>query len=339
MAELEVHEIATLFPSMSQVDLDQLRESIGAQGQLEEILVFEGKILDGRHRYQACLALGVEPRLREFQGTAQEAFAYSVALNLSRRHLTTVQRAAAGAGIKEFQARLLAATAAPATTAAPAEPAAAEPTAADEATGSPADAPSTAPSDEPTEADATPAPAPEISVAIDERPAEAEASAPRISPRINARAREIASQRVGVSGRAIDTAAKIKQEAPDVFERMLAGTAGSLPDAKRVTALPPDVREKVHALVDEGKQLKAALREVTPAPAREEGAVFVGKVVLEPEQARDFEAIVEARGLKRADAAREALLDWVSRHRSALVQGASGDGAPAEEPAELVGAS
>ena len=41
MAALEAHEIATLFPSMSQVDLDQLKESIGAQGQLEEILLFE----------------------------------------------------------------------------------------------------------------------------------------------------------------------------------------------------------------------------------------------------------------------------------------------------------
>lgn len=314
MAALEAHEIATLFPSMSQVDLDQLRESIGAQGQLEEILLFEGKILDGRHRYQACLALGIEPRFREFEGTAQEAFAYSVALNLSRRHLTTVQRAAAGAGIKEFQARLLAGSA-PAAAAAPEAP---EP----EAPAPEAAAPEAAP----------PSPSTEEEPAAPEPVADAPAPepAPRISPRINAKAREIASQRVGVSGRAIDTAAKIKHEAPDVFERMLAGTAGSLPDAKRVTALPPEVREKVHALVDEGKQIKAALREVTPAQPREEGAVFLGKVVLEPEQARDFEAVLEARGIKRAEAAREAVLDWIMRHRGVL----------AEQPAgELVGAS
>lgn len=313
MARLEPHEIATLFPSMSQVDLDHLRESIQAQGQLEEILLFEGKILDGRHRYQACLELGIEPRFREFEGTAQDAFAYSVALNLSRRHLTTVQRAAAGAGIKEFQARLLAASAAPA-------PAAPEP--------------ASAPEETPAPEAAAPAPAP----AAEEQPAAADAPAaepaPRISPRINARAREIASQRVGVSGRAIDAAAKIKQEAPDVFERMLAGTAGSLPDAKRLTALPREVREKVHALVDEGKEVKAALREVAPPPPRDEGVVFLGKVALEPEQAREFEAILEARGVKRAEAAREAVLDWIARHREALAQ------RPAEQPAEeLVGAS
>lgn len=316
MAALEAHEIATLFPSMSQVDLDQLKESIGAQGQLEEILLFEGKILDGRHRYEACLALGVEPRFREFQGTAQEAFAYSVALNLSRRHLTTVQRAAAGAGIKEFQARLLAAST---PTPNPEPEAKSEPVASPEPPSGEAEvAPAPAPASEP------------ISVAIDEAPAP---EPPRISPRINAKAREIASQRVGVSGRAIDTAAKIKHDAPDVFERMLAGTAGSLPDAKRVTALPPEVREKVHALVDEGKQIKAALREVTPAAPKEEGAVFLGKVVLEPEQARDFEAVLEARGVKRAEAAREALLDWITRHRAVLTEQA------AEQPGELVGAS
>lgn len=299
---LEVHEIATLFPSMSQVDEDHLRESLAKEGQLEEILVFEGKILDGRHRYAACRALGIAPRLRVFEGTAQEAFAYSVALNLSRRHLTPVQRAAAGAGIKEFQARLLAQAAAGA---APAEAAQGEP--AQEDAGSAGEV-------EPAAA----APGP-IDVSIEERDAAppAEPPAPRRAPSartINARARELASKRVGISGRAIEAAAKVKEEAPDVFERMLAGTAGSMPDVKRLTALPPEVREQVHALLDEGADLKAALKQVAPPPPADEGAVFVGKVVLEPAQATAFHALLEARGLKRAEAAREALLDWIAKH-------------------------
>lgn len=283
MRRLETHEIATLFPSMSEVDLEHLRESIAKQGQLEPILTFEGKILDGRHRYDACVALDLEPKLREFTGTAQEAFAHSVALNLSRRHLTTVQRAAAGAGMKEFQARLLAAA-------------------------------------KPVE-ETPPAPEVVIDVSIDETKPEVKAAGSAAGAKapsartINARARELASARVGVSGRAIDTAAQIKQDAPDVFERMLAGTAGTLPEAKRTTALPRDQREKVHALVDEGKNLKAALKEVAPAPEREEGAVFVGKVLLEADQARAFEALLESRGLKRAEAAREALVEWIARHQ------------------------
>jgi ParB-like chromosome segregation protein Spo0J len=299
MPVLEVHEIATIFPSMSEVDLAHLRESIQKQGQLEEILVYEGKILDGRHRYEACLALDLEPRLREFQGTLQEAFSHSVALNLSRRHLTTVQRAAAGAGITELQARLLAAQA-------PAPPEEPEPA-----------APVVAPAEV------------EIDVSIDETPAPAPAPAPAAQPapregKIRAKARALASQRVGVSGRAIDAAAKVKEAAPDVFERMLAGTAGSMPDVKRVTALPLEVRQQVHSLVDSGKNVRAALREVAPPAPRDEGAVFLGKVELEPEQARAFEAILEARGLRRAEAAREALLAWIEAHQGALTREPAG---------------
>lgn len=298
MQKLEAHEIATLFPTMSDVDLDHLRESIERQGQLDEILVFEGKILDGRHRYEACVELGREPRLREFKGTPQDAFVHSVALNLSRRHLTTVQRAAAGAGIKAFQAKLLGA-------AAPAEPEEAE---------------EKAPKAEKAETKAAPADDPAASrkrKRSDTAPAAAEGDAGGSGKRprsVESKARAIASQRVGVSGRVIDAAEKIKEAAPDVFERMLAGTAGSLPDAKRVTALPQEARERVHALVDEGKKLKAAIREVAPAPPPAEGTLFLGKIVLEADQAQAFEEILEARGIKRADAAREALLDWIAKY-------------------------
>lgn len=307
MPKLEAHEIATLFPTMSDVDLDHLRESIERQGQLDEILVFEGKILDGRHRYEACVELGREPKLREFKGTAQDAFVHSVALNLSRRHLTTVQRAAAGAGIKAFQAKLLGA-------AAPAEP---EPKAETAEKAEKAEAPKS----EKKAAEAADDPAAsrkrkrsDTASAGPER-AEGDAGSSGKRPRsVESKARAIASQRVGVSGRVIDAAEKIKEAAPDVFERMLAGTAGSLPDAKRVTALPQEARERVHALVDEGKKLKAAIREVAPAPPPVEGTLFLGKIVLEADQAEAFEQILEARGIKRADAAREALLDWIAKY-------------------------
>lgn len=297
MPKLEAHEIATLFPTMSDVDLDHLRESIERQGQLDEILVFEGKILDGRHRYEACLELGREPKLREFKGTAQDAFVHSVALNLSRRHLTTVQRAAAGAGIKAFQAKLLGAAA----EAAPAEAPKAEK--------------AEAPKSEKKAAEPADDPAASRKRKRSDTAAAPEAGESGKRPRsVESKARAIASQRVGVSGRVIDAAEKIKEAAPDVFERMLAGTAGSLPDAKRVTALPQEARERVHALVDEGKKLKAAIREVAPAPPPVEGTLFLGKIVLEADQAEAFEQILEARGIKRADAAREALLDWIAKY-------------------------
>lgn len=287
----EIHPIATLFPQMSEVDRDHLKASLMHEGQLEDILVFEGQILDGRHRYETCLELGLEPRVREFEGDLAAAFAHSVALNLSRRHLTTVQRAAAGAGIKEFQQRILRGGDAPSPEGASAE---------------------------------------EISVTINEDGSES-AAAPPPPPKkkakqpsertINARARDLASKQVGVSGRAIDTASKIKEEAPDVFLRMLAGTAGSLPEAKKVTSLPKEVRLQVHALVDEGTKLSAALRQVSPEAACAPGPVFLGKVLLDPEEAEVFERILAAREIKRSEAAHEALVDWIAKHadQAALV--------------------
>ena len=291
---LEAHEIATLFPSMSPEDLEHLRESIEQEGQLEEILTFEGKILDGRHRYETCMRLGIEPLVREFEGTAEEAFRYSVALNLSRRHLTTVQRAAAGAGIKEFQARVLAGDE-------PVEAPATEPV---EAVVAPVDDTESAPAE------------PAADVEPEPKPKKSRKPSPRT---INAKAREIASKQVGVSGRAIEDAAKIKAEAPDVFERMLKGTAGSMPDAKKVTSLPPEQRQQVHELVDTGSKLKDALKQVAPPAPAEDGPVFLGKVVLEAEQARSFEAILEQRGIKRAEAAKEALIDWIAKYEGAEV--------------------
>ncbi|MEZ6186178.1 MAG: hypothetical protein R3F62_14360 [Planctomycetota bacterium] len=304
MTQLEAHEIATLFPRMSSVDLDHLRTSLSDQGQLEEILLFEGKILDGRHRYDTCVELGIEPRFREFEGDAQEAFAYSVALNLSRRHLTTVQRAAAGAGLKEFQAKLLGGDPEPLAPEEPSEPEAVaeEPDVAAE------------PAEEPAAEDAELEEAPTAA-----RPQKKKAKK-ALSPRtVNARARAIASERVGVSPRAIDEAAKVKAEAPDVFQRMLEGTAGSMPDVKKVVALPVEQRQEVHRLVDEGAKLKAALKQVAPPAPVEEGPVFLGKVVLEPEQARSFNELLERRQIKRADAAREAVLLWIEKHQDALV--------------------
>jgi len=48
---MDFHEAANIFPMMSDAELDDLTESIRANGQRHPILLYEGKILDGRNRY------------------------------------------------------------------------------------------------------------------------------------------------------------------------------------------------------------------------------------------------------------------------------------------------
>ena len=77
---------------MSPDELEKLTEDIRQHGLLESIVTFDGQILDGRHRAQACEAAGVEPRFEEFVGGDPVAFVLSK--NLHRRHLTSAQKAA-----------------------------------------------------------------------------------------------------------------------------------------------------------------------------------------------------------------------------------------------------
>ena len=87
------HPAANLFPLLTGAEFEALRADIAANGQLEPIWLHpDGRILDGRNRYRACRALGVEPRFRSWQGDGS-AVDFVVSLNLQRRHLTAGQRA------------------------------------------------------------------------------------------------------------------------------------------------------------------------------------------------------------------------------------------------------
>jgi len=88
---LEVHPLATLFPSQNEKEQQELENSINEIGLQEEITLFEGKILDGVHRNNACIKVGVQPRYRNLpDGISAEAFV--LAKNLYRRHLNPAQK-------------------------------------------------------------------------------------------------------------------------------------------------------------------------------------------------------------------------------------------------------
>lgn len=90
MKELEFHEIAGLFPLMFGEEFAPFKRDIGDNGLLQPITLYEGKILDGRNRYNACKELGIEPEFEEYTG--DKPLEYVLGKNLFRRHLTTYQR-------------------------------------------------------------------------------------------------------------------------------------------------------------------------------------------------------------------------------------------------------
>jgi hypothetical protein len=77
---------------MSQEELQGLADDLRIKGLLHDIVLYEGKILDGRNRYLACPMAGVEPRFTEWDGEGSP-LEWVISENMIRRHLTSSQRA------------------------------------------------------------------------------------------------------------------------------------------------------------------------------------------------------------------------------------------------------
>jgi len=99
-SRLPIHPYAELFPPMTSQEFYRLCASIVDIGLKEEIVLYEGKILDGRCRYLACLLKNVQPRFRDYAGECGSALTFVVTKNIDRRHLTEGQRALVAARLK-----------------------------------------------------------------------------------------------------------------------------------------------------------------------------------------------------------------------------------------------
>jgi hypothetical protein len=94
--EYEFHPIANVFPLMKGEEFKQFKNDIRSNKLREQIIIYEGKILDGRNRYKACKELGLPVDTRPLPpGTDPVAFVVSA--NVHRRHLNETQRAAVAA--------------------------------------------------------------------------------------------------------------------------------------------------------------------------------------------------------------------------------------------------
>jgi len=87
----EEHALSQILPMMDDVDLKSLADDIKENGQRAPITLLDGKILDGRNRYRACLMADVTPRFKDFNGDG-DPLALIISANVMRRHLTESQR-------------------------------------------------------------------------------------------------------------------------------------------------------------------------------------------------------------------------------------------------------
>jgi N6-adenosine-specific RNA methylase IME4 len=92
---MRFHPYAEIFPLLEGDEFDQLVADIKARGLYEPIVTYEDQILDGRNRFRACVAAGIDCDLVPYIGI--DPLGYVISRNLKRRHLSESQRAVVAA--------------------------------------------------------------------------------------------------------------------------------------------------------------------------------------------------------------------------------------------------
>lgn len=86
---------------LSGADFDALVADIKDNGLREKIVLYTGKILDGRNRFLACQRAKVKPLYRTFRGSNADALKFAASMNRHRRHENESQRAMYASWLKE----------------------------------------------------------------------------------------------------------------------------------------------------------------------------------------------------------------------------------------------
>jgi hypothetical protein len=100
ISKLEFHPLANLFPLLQDEELQKIVDDIKVDGfrEHEQIVIHEGKILDGRNRYKATQLAGYKLEQANFRDfnleTEGDPYRFVISKNIYRRHLTKSQCAA-----------------------------------------------------------------------------------------------------------------------------------------------------------------------------------------------------------------------------------------------------
>ena len=73
----EYHPYANIFPLIEGAAFDELVADIKDSELHESIWLYDGQILDGRNRYRACGAAGIDPSFRTYEGDDPLGFCVS----------------------------------------------------------------------------------------------------------------------------------------------------------------------------------------------------------------------------------------------------------------------
>ena len=100
MEQLTRHPLSALWGDMPEEQYREFVEGLRRHHIRQMIITLDDKVLDGWHRYKACLELGIEPFFTEY--ARDDPVSYVIAQNANRRHLTPGQRAACIVACREW---------------------------------------------------------------------------------------------------------------------------------------------------------------------------------------------------------------------------------------------
>jgi ParB-like chromosome segregation protein Spo0J len=105
--DLKPHRLADILPAMTKQEFAALLDDIRANGLRVPIVLCEGAILDGRHRYRAAMEIKLalsDNNFVEFKPSGKDtALKFVIGQNVNRRHLNESQRAVIAANIANIE--------------------------------------------------------------------------------------------------------------------------------------------------------------------------------------------------------------------------------------------
>jgi hypothetical protein len=106
MIDYQSHPAAELFPMMPPDQYEAFKEDVQKNGFQQDVVVYQGQILDGRNRYKAAIELDMldDLPIAEMDDDTQiDPFQWVISRNLHRRHLTESQRAMVASKLAKLQ--------------------------------------------------------------------------------------------------------------------------------------------------------------------------------------------------------------------------------------------